>query len=265
MFLKRKKYYFLSGLPRSGNTLLSCILNQNKKISATANSPVADILYELEKFKNEDPKFKNFPDTKSIENVNKKVFDNYYSNWNYQYIIDRSCWGTPENLSLLKKYCPNEIKIIILMRDLNEVLASFLHWSEKNPQNFLEQFETAEEKCELLMSQNGQIMKHLQSAYNLVDCNDDLRMFIKYEDLVNNCEKKISEIYEFLGIKKYKHNFDNITDFEVNKIKYDDLIFGKNLHAVKNKIEKSEYEYKSYVPNSIAQKYKNYNALYLSL
>ena len=26
------KYYFLSGLPRAGNTIISCILNQNKDI-----------------------------------------------------------------------------------------------------------------------------------------------------------------------------------------------------------------------------------------
>ena len=45
-----KKVFFLVGLPRAGNTLLSSILNQNSDIAVTANSITADILYNL--FKN---------------------------------------------------------------------------------------------------------------------------------------------------------------------------------------------------------------------
>ena len=40
-----KNIFFLSGLPRAGNTLLSSILNQNKNIACTANSILPNILY----------------------------------------------------------------------------------------------------------------------------------------------------------------------------------------------------------------------------
>ena len=33
-----KKYYFLAGLPRAGNTVLSSILNQNSRVQVSANS-----------------------------------------------------------------------------------------------------------------------------------------------------------------------------------------------------------------------------------
>ena len=45
-----KKYYFLSGLPRAGNTLLSSFINQSKKVKATANSILPNILFETFKF-----------------------------------------------------------------------------------------------------------------------------------------------------------------------------------------------------------------------
>lgn len=262
MFRKEKKYYFLTGLPRSGNTLLGSILNQNKRISVTAQSPVSDILYGIESFKNNDFKFKNFPDKKSVENVSKKIFENYYEDWNSDYIIDRSCWGTPDNLELLKKYCPNEIKIIVLIRDLNEVLASFIHWSELNPGNFLGEYKTKEEKCEFLMNPEGQIMKSLHSIYNLH--KNKIALFIKYDDLVNYTEEKISEIYKFLKIKKYSHDLKSIDNFKCNHIMYDDPILGNNLHVVKKEISKSNYNYIDYVPSSITEKYKNYNSLYLT-
>ena len=38
-----KEYYFLSGLPRSGNTLLGSIINQNPRISLTANTILTDV------------------------------------------------------------------------------------------------------------------------------------------------------------------------------------------------------------------------------
>jgi sulfotransferase len=264
MFRKEKKYYFLTGLPRSGNTLLGSILNQNKNICVTAQSPVSDILYGIENFKNNDYKFKNFPDEKSAENVSKKIFENYYKDWKSDYIIDRSCWGTPDNLELLKKYCPNEIKIIVLIRDLNEVLASFIRWSEINPGNFLDLYKTREEKCEFLMNSDGQIMRGLQSLYNLFENKNNHTLFIKYDDLVTTSKEKISEIYKFLNIKEYKHNFKNITNFRSNHIEYDDQIFGKNLHKVKQNILKSKYNYIDYIPQNIIKKYKSYNSLYLT-
>jgi len=266
MIFGGKKYYFLSGLPRSGNTLLGSILNQNKNICVTANSPVADVFYEIENLKNNDPKFVNFPDTKSIDNISKKIFCNYYRDWKFKYIIDRSCWGTPDNLELLKKYCPNEIKVVVLIRDLNEILASFLYWSENNKGNFLEEFNTTEKKCEVLMDSNGQIMKSLHSLYNLNKSeNKRHALFVKYEDLVSDTENKINEIYKFLGIKKYHHQLENISNFKSNEIEYNDIVFGRNLHRVKSKIKKTEYNYQDYVPKSIIEKYKNYNSLYLSL
>ena len=39
-----KTLYFLSGLPRSGSTLLGSILSQHSKLQATPTSPLADLL-----------------------------------------------------------------------------------------------------------------------------------------------------------------------------------------------------------------------------
>ena len=58
------KYYFLSGIPRAGNTILSSILNQNKDIGVSANSLVAETLYKLDEWKKSDVAFNNFPDEK---------------------------------------------------------------------------------------------------------------------------------------------------------------------------------------------------------
>ena len=56
----KKKIYYLAGLPRAGNTLLSCILNQNPKVKVTPNSYLPEIIYRIFLLKGEKI-FQNFP------------------------------------------------------------------------------------------------------------------------------------------------------------------------------------------------------------
>ena len=42
-----KTYHFLAGLPRSGNTLLSAILNQNPDIYSTPLSPLPTFMWDF--------------------------------------------------------------------------------------------------------------------------------------------------------------------------------------------------------------------------
>ena len=106
--VKNKKIFFLAGFPRSGNTLLTSILNQNPDICCTPNSITLEILKELFLLKGIDT-FQNFPDEQSLNNVMDEVYNLYYKHWNYKYIIDRGPAGTIPNLMILKKQIPFKI------------------------------------------------------------------------------------------------------------------------------------------------------------
>ena len=88
-----KKYFFLAGLPRTGNTLLSSILNQNPDLAVSANSFVSEIFYYGVSLQFSEM-FQNFPDFDSLESYLRSIFDSYYKNWDAKYIIDRGPWGT---------------------------------------------------------------------------------------------------------------------------------------------------------------------------
>mgnify|MGYP002130641938 FL=1 len=72
-----KKIYTLSGFPRSGNTLLASILNQNPLVQTTGHSVIPEMLYVLENVK-KSPAYLTFPDSKSYNNVMKNIISNYY-------------------------------------------------------------------------------------------------------------------------------------------------------------------------------------------
>ena len=261
-----KKFFYLHGLPRAGNTLLGSIINQNPKVAVTANSLIADMLGELYMLKHIDV-FKNFPDHKSFNNVTKSLFDNYYKDWSQDYIIDRAPWGMPINLKFLKEV-QDEIKIIVLVRDVEEILASFIKWSQREPTSFVNQYgvKTVEEKCDMLMNKDGQIIKELVGVKHLIDHQPrDIYHIVEYNDLCDNPKQTIEGIYDFLGIYRFNHRYTNLDQFYVNGMKYDDKIVGEGLHTIEtNSINSNNYnEFKENVndilPKSIIEKYNILN------
>ena len=240
-----KKLFFLVSLPRAGNFLLSSILNQNPDIAVTNDSKILLMFTTL----------RNNP---YLNNATQDIINGYYIKWKQKYIIDRSTWGVPVNLKLLKE-TGHDIKIIVLTRDIIEVLASFIRWSEKNPNNFLDElnFKTKEEQCDYLINRsmisNGLVgIKHLMSEENKSLCH-----FVKYNDLVESPERIIKEIYNYLEIPSFKHHYTNLDQFEVNGMKYDDNYHGKELFTIRtDRVYRSEFDRYSMIPAAIIKEHR---------
>ena len=253
--LNSKQLFFLVAMPRSGNTLFSSIMNQNPDIGCTANSITLEIMKDLFLLKQTDV-FQNYPDEKSLDNVLDMVFDTYYKDWNYKYIIDRGPVMTPGNLALMQKHYKRPFKCIILLRDLMDVLASYIKWFENEPTAFPNRHncKNIEEKLSMIMNKEGAVAKDLEAIKNSYNY-PDMCHYIKYDDLVANPEQVISKLYQFLDIPYYKHNFKSLKQFEVNGMTYDDNIVGNKMHTIRTEIKKEMNPYKQTIPQRIIDKY----------
>jgi len=234
--VKNKKIFFLAGFPRAGNTLLTSILNQNPDVGCTANSITLEIMKELFLLKGIDV-FQNFPDEESFNHVMDEVYNLYYKNWNYKYIIDRGPAGTEGNLMLLNKHFKQKIKIIFLVRPILEVLASWITWAEKTPNNYLKKVATnPTEACHYLMSKKSQITMELLCMQNLLKPENRHQVhFVDYKEIVEKPVATIKGIYKFLGIPPFKHRFVDLDQVIMNGIGYDDTVLGKGMHTIKTK------------------------------
>jgi len=252
----KSKIFFLAGLPRAGNTILTSILNQNPDICCTPNSITLEIYKDLFLLKQTDV-FMNYPDHKSLDNVLDSVFDSYYKDWNYKYIIDRNPAGTVGNLFLLKKHFKQKIKIIFLVRPILEVLASWIDWANKTPNNYLRKLGTPIQACHKLMNPDGQIVKQLNCRDNLLKPEyKNYVHFVNYNEIIDKPKQTIESIYKFLGIPKFKHRFKNFKQVKVNGLKYDDTIFGKGMHTIKTKeLTKTKRDIKNILPKEIIDQY----------
>ncbi len=79
--------------------------------------------------------------------------------------------------------------------------------------------------------------------------------YIKYDDLVSQPEKEIKKVYDFMNEPYYPHYFKNLKQININGMKYDDTIVGKNMHAIRTNIRKEYNPYIEKIPERIRQKY----------
>ena len=251
-----KKLFFLIAQPRSGNTLFASIMNQNPSIAATPNSITLEIMKDLFLLKNTDV-FLNYPDHKSLDNVLDSVFDTYYKDWPQRIIIDRGPVMTLGNFQLMQKHYNRPFKCIVILRDLMDVLASYMKWYTENPDAFPNRYNlnTDEEKLSMIMNKDGAIAKDLEAIKNSYNYKD-ICHYVKYDDIVTSPEQEFRKIYEFMGEPYFYHKFNNLDQVKVNGLSYDDKIVGNNMHKLfDGPVRKVYNPYIEKIPERIRQKY----------
>ena len=250
-----KQLFFLVAMPRSGNTVFASLMNQNPEIVCTANSITLEIMKDLYLLKKTDV-FQNFPDHKSLDNVLDSVYDTYYKDWPQRIIIDRGPVMTKGNFALMQKHFKRPFKCIVLLRDLMDVLASYMKWYTENPDAFVNKYnlKNDEEKLSMIMNSKGAVAKDLEAIKNSYNYKD-ICHYIKYDDLVAQPEQEIRKVYQFMGLPYFNHKFEDLQQVEVNGMKYDDTIVGKNMHNIRSVVRKVHNSYIDKIPERIQQKY----------
>ena len=262
-----KTYHFLAGLPRSGNTLLSSILNQNKNIFSSPISPINSIIWNYFETINTNENALKYSDRERFDSLGKKLIDNFYFDVDKPVIIDREkCWATPANFNLIKSYVTSTPKVIFTVRPIIDVLTSFITilpersfidiemeengWWSKN------HLSINDNRCDYLMRPFGQIDKITTSANIILNPeHKDCFCVIEYDEIVNNPKETMSKIYDFLELPYYQHDFNNIKKVEDDV----DEAYGhpKDLHKIRPKINKISKRPEDVLSDYVLNKYSN--------
>ena len=258
-----KQFYFMSGLPRSGSTLLTALLNQNPNIHASTNSPLLDTIHYTEEYllKNSE-QYKANPKPECAHKVLSSIPYNYYFNTPENIIVDKSR-GWVNQIEHIKDYITKEPKIICPVRDIHDIISSFLYLIQKSSTtSFIDKglIErnipiTNDNRADYLMSSEGSIglcYHALSEAYR--KGNDKYLLLVDYDDLIKNPQQQLNRIYEFLEIPKFTHNFDSVRTKEDE----DDSVYQlENMHTVRDKVEKIHRDNTKFLSKYILNKYKN--------
>lgn len=264
-----KTFYFMAGLPRSGSTLISSILNQNPNIYASANSPICGMMFNLERSILSSEQYSAYPKPTVMSSTVMGVLKGYYSDTDKDIIIDKSReWSIPEHFEVLSRNLGYEPKIILPVRSITDILASFMSLVKKNPDrpNFIDSeiqarqefnfYRPADDiRCDHLMRPKGLIDNCLYGiAFAMHPDNRKYFHFVEYDDLVKNPEEEINKIYDFYKIEKFNHDYSNIS----NTIKEDDSIYGLiGQHDVRSSVSRRNIDKTKILSEYVLNKYNN--------
>jgi sulfotransferase len=230
-----KRYIGLSGLPRTGSTLLSSILSQNPEIHAEGNSAVCQLMWDMQCSVYNSSILQltvsHRIDT-GIELI-KNIPDMYYKDVTASTVIDKcKSWTLPENMAILNTYFEHKPKVLVLERPLLEIVRSFVALRQTN--NWQGDLE-----AELLDDWSEPIMRSYEGVKWAKANNKGEFLFVQYDDLLNNTKSTIDKIYEFCELESFEHDFNNI----VNKHPENDTIYGMlGQHDIRPTISKRDLD-----------------------
>lgn len=231
------KVHFISGLPRSGSTLLAAILRQNPRFSAGMTTPVASHFVALQSASSGRHERGILDEAQKMAML-AGVFAGYYQTLSGKVIFDTNrIWCA--KLSALTRLFP-DCKVICCVRDISWIMDSVERLIQKNPFDLSSIFgfdpgTNVHTRVARMADHGGLVgnaVENLQEAF--FGQHAERLILVDYEALARAPLETMRHVYDFLGEPWFNHDFDNVA-YEADKF---DLASGTpGLHTVRPKIE----------------------------
>jgi sulfotransferase len=230
-----KEYNFITGLPRSGTTLLSTILNQNPDFNASISGPVARFIRAIIEQSSDQGGYRFQCTELKRKAIIKSIFDTYFEGDKVHFDTNR---GYPLMLPLLKDLFP-QAKVIVCVRDIRWILDSFETLIRKNPYTASSMFSPEENvnvytRTQTLLSDTrtlGFAYHALKQGY--FSTERSMMLIVDYDNLAKNPKDEMQRIYKFIGKPYFEHNFD---DVEFSFDEFDADVNMPGLHTTRKKV-----------------------------
>ena len=209
-------FHFISGLPRSGSTLLAALLRQNPRFHAGMTSPVGTLLTGMLNQFSAGSEFGPVIDQPMRRRLLRGLFDAYYADQADKAVVFDSNRMWCARLSTILDLFPTA-RIIACVRDVAWVMDSIERLYRSNPYEntklFVDDVErnTVYSRVDTLAQRNrlvGYPWAALKEAYYGEQASSLL--VIEYELLAQAPEKVLRLVYKFIGETWFAHDFENV-------------------------------------------------------
>lgn len=236
---------FVSGMPRSGSTLLQNLLAQNPNHHCTATNDLIDLVQCVRDRWMGCPGFIS----QGLKNVEPRVRDCIVGLVNGFYskefsagkiIFDKSRGHLPSIL-LWEHLLGRKLKVIVPVRDIRDVVASFERIYRRSVlTDHLRVGEdafrslTVEKRAERLCAHDHTIGYVIAGLQNAFECGlMDRLVIVPYRDLTHHPVETIRRVCRDCGIQEF-----DCDPYRVNQlVAEDDAIYGMDLHSIRPHVE----------------------------
>lgn len=178
------------------------------------------------------------------ETVLKSMLQAYFSHVDEPVCIDKNrYWAEFLEMAEVLLGGRDNVKVLMTVRDLRDVLASFEVLYRKTsalgqlPQEaqLALKFKTALGRLQVFVDDAQPVGRAYNAIRDAVTRGWKPNLhFIDYEDLTAEPEETLNRVYGFLGEKSWQHDFGNVEQVTIE----DDFAYGmKDLHVIRAKVE----------------------------
>ena len=239
----QNRLHFISGLPRSGSTLLAALLRQNPRFSAGMSSPVYGLFRAMLSETSARNEGAVFVDNEIRKRLLMGVFDAYYHEAAAAVIFDTNRGWTTKLPALVELF--PDAKLICCVRNPAWILDSLERLVRRNAYELSGIFSydpggTVYSRVEGLASASGMYGFSLNALREAVyGLHSDRLLLVRYETLTANPLGTLAAIYGFLGEDLHPHDPKHIEPC-YDMIEFDQRLGTPGLHDVGRSVVASE-------------------------
>lgn len=250
-----KSFHFISGLPRSGSTLMGALLRQNPRFHAGMSSPVASLMEGVIAQVSAGSELSSMVNEEQRAAIIRGLFDTYYRDCKEDVIFDTNRAWTAQLPALMKLF--PDAKLICTVRNVAWVMDSLERQYRGNMFENTRLFNTPAERStvytrlEALAGPNrlvGFAWHALQEA--VWSEFADRIVIVDYDIFSARPDEVIKLIYKFIDEEPYEHDFAHV-DYDAPE--FDTQLGVKGLHKVHEKVEPRPR--KSILPPELFERY----------
>lgn len=250
------RFHFISGLPRSGSTLLAAILRQNPQFHAGMSGPVSSLMDALLGEMSARSEYAVFIEDAHRRRVLGGLLKNYYADVPERVVFDTSrVWCA--RMGMLQSLCPQS-RVIACVRHMPWVIDSVERVIQRNTFQPSSIFNytlggTVYSRAEGVANGDGLVgysYNALKQAFFGEHAGN--LMLLQYETLVGNPRAAMEAVYDFIGEPAFEHDFDCI-DYDVAE--FDSRTGTPGLHTVRPQVAAVERE--TLLPPDLFQRFEN--------
>lgn len=239
--LASPRYHFITGLPRSGSTLLSALLLQNPRFHAGMTSPVGGLFKGMLNQLGAGSEFGPVVTKEQRRRLSRGLFDSYYADQvgEKEVIFDTNRMWSAQMPALMDLF-PGA-KLIACVRNVAWVMDSIERRYRANPFEITRLFNddternTVYSRVDTLAQRNrmvGYPWTALKEAFYGEHASSLL--LVDYDLLAQAPQKVLPLIYQFLGEPEYAHNFEQV---KYDAPEFDEALGLHGLHQVRPQVE----------------------------
>ncbi len=214
--MAKQQYHFISGLPRSGSTLLAALLLQNPRFHADMMSPVGGLVVNMLSHFAAGTEFSPVVTLDQRRRLVRGVFDAFYAEQRDKSVVfdNNRMWCA--KMPMLMDQFP-DAKVIACVRNVAWVMDSMERRFIANPYELTRLFNDDLERNTVYsridtLAQRNRLVGYSWTALKEAFYGEHAAslLVIDYDLLVQAPQRVLGLVYQFLGEPAFEHDVNNI-------------------------------------------------------